>query len=301
MTTEEILTQLRNPGNQIPREALAEVIQRREEFVPLLIAEIEKATELAEEADPDDSLPCFALYLLAELRETRALEPILAWFALDKAEGESMFGDVLAQDAAAMLAALAHDNPARLREYALQKGLSSWLRGFTFEALVRQVQWGEQPREPLVQYFSGLFKTNALRNDDIAWTLLIVSCLDLHPGELLDEIRGIYERDLVDLFVVGDFDGIQHEAANDLEAHLRRGAQEHPPITDTARAVSWWGCFQRPRPLRSTVTPLPADSDSFDEEPGLTPRQEQPKIGRNDQCPCGSGKKYKKCCLPAGG
>lgn len=22
------------------------------------------------------------------------------------------------------------------------------------------------------------------------------------------------------------------------------------------------------------------------------------KIGRNDQCPCGSGRKYKKCCLP---
>ena len=25
-------------------------------------------------------------------------------------------------------------------------------------------------------------------------------------------------------------------------------------------------------------------------------RREQPKIGRNDPCPCGSGKKYKKCC-----
>lgn len=24
--------------------------------------------------------------------------------------------------------------------------------------------------------------------------------------------------------------------------------------------------------------------------------REQPKIGRNDPCPCGSGKKYKKCC-----
>lgn len=23
------------------------------------------------------------------------------------------------------------------------------------------------------------------------------------------------------------------------------------------------------------------------------------KTGRNDSCPCGSGKKYKKCCLPA--
>ena len=24
-----------------------------------------------------------------------------------------------------------------------------------------------------------------------------------------------------------------------------------------------------------------------------------PKVGRNDPCPCGSGKKYKKCCLNA--
>lgn len=25
-------------------------------------------------------------------------------------------------------------------------------------------------------------------------------------------------------------------------------------------------------------------------------RRENPKVGRNDPCPCGSGKKYKKCC-----
>ena len=25
-------------------------------------------------------------------------------------------------------------------------------------------------------------------------------------------------------------------------------------------------------------------------------RRAQPKVGRNDPCPCGSGKKYKKCC-----
>ena len=27
-----------------------------------------------------------------------------------------------------------------------------------------------------------------------------------------------------------------------------------------------------------------------------TPRQRTPKVGRNDPCPCGSGKKYKRCC-----
>jgi SEC-C motif-containing protein len=30
--------------------------------------------------------------------------------------------------------------------------------------------------------------------------------------------------------------------------------------------------------------------------PQATQRLEAPKVGRNDPCPCGSGKKYKKCC-----
>jgi len=25
-------------------------------------------------------------------------------------------------------------------------------------------------------------------------------------------------------------------------------------------------------------------------------KRSEPKVGRNDPCPCGSGKKYKKCC-----
>lgn len=37
---------------------------------------------------------------------------------------------------------------------------------------------------------------------------------------------------------------------------------------------------------RSTVTPFV---------------REQPKVGRNDPCPCGSGKKFKKCCGAGGG
>lgn len=35
---------------------------------------------------------------------------------------------------------------------------------------------------------------------------------------------------------------------------------------------------------------------SYDHEPYVRP---EPKVGRNDPCPCGSGKKYKQCCLKA--
>ena len=36
----------------------------------------------------------------------------------------------------------------------------------------------------------------------------------------------------------------------------------------------------------------------FDPTPTSQPvHRSEPKVGRNDPCPCGSGKKYKKCCL----
>ena len=36
-----------------------------------------------------------------------------------------------------------------------------------------------------------------------------------------------------------------------------------------------------------------SDGDLVKEKPEV---REGPKIGRNDLCPCGSGRKYKKCC-----
>jgi preprotein translocase subunit SecA len=46
------------------------------------------------------------------------------------------------------------------------------------------------------------------------------------------------------------------------------------------------------------ITETHADAGDGDQKP--RPKQEtvvrtQPKVGRNDPCPCGSGKKYKKC------
>ena len=40
---------------------------------------------------------------------------------------------------------------------------------------------------------------------------------------------------------------------------------------------------------------LPALGDLIDPDP-VSPITREEKVGRNDPCPCGSGKKYKKCC-----
>jgi len=43
----------------------------------------------------------------------------------------------------------------------------------------------------------------------------------------------------------------------------------------------------------SARAPVPARTGGDDVI--KTVRRDEPKVGRNDPCPCGSGKKYKKC------
>jgi preprotein translocase subunit SecA len=65
---------------------------------------------------------------------------------------------------------------------------------------------------------------------------------------------------------------------------------------------------ESPQPARASAGPLPrreafdpsrGENESNGEELQLVipaVRRESPKVGRNDPCPCGSGKKYKNCC-----
>lgn len=57
-----------------------------------------------------------------------------------------------------------------------------------------------------------------------------------------------------------------------------------------------YGSWSDPELDRSAVTAI---ADLRDLAAVAPVRRTDPKVGRNDPCPCGSGKKYKKCCLNA--
>src|SRR4051812_11563064 len=77
-----------------------------------------------------------------------------------------------------------------------------------------------------------------------------------------------------------------------------------PPLilNDPAAEAAASSVFGAPRspapntaaPPRNTATQQPPRVGG-DDAPVKTVRRDEPKVGRNDPCPCGSGKKYKKC------
>jgi preprotein translocase subunit SecA len=106
-----------------------------------------------------------------------------------------------------------------------------------------------------------------------------------------------YKREAFDLFQ----DMVERVKSAVVELLLRMQiAREARPEAPVAR----------PAPRRATPAPSPTVLSHRPAERGPEPgRASGPaaraaaasgKTGRNDACPCGSGKKYKKCCLPKG-
>jgi SEC-C motif len=100
-------------------------------------------------------------------------------------------------------------------------------------------------------------------------------------------------------------DGVAKDLAEEPELILERSRRRcRGPIEDTVAEMSWWACFHREdsdRPGSSTEATPAAFRSGFTRAPWPEPFvRDGPKVGRNDPCPCGSGKKYEKCCLWAG-
>ncbi len=73
---------------------------------------------------------------------------------------------------------------------------------------------------------------------------------------------------------------------------------EEPNIEEKSHIVQLETARSLVSELENEMIPMPPSipTGTTFVQPPVTPITIEPKIGRNDPCPCGSGKKYKKCC-----
>lgn len=105
-----------------------------------------------------------------------------------------------------------------------------------------------------------------------------------------------YRRESGDLFRTF-LDEVMHETIKVLSLVQIEGSQDVQDYEEQQVA-------ERPTQLEAThpsaqgiADAMASEDDRHEEdEQERTYRREMPKVGRNDPCPCGSGKKYKQCC-----
>ncbi len=107
--------------------------------------------------------------------------------------------------------------------------------------------------------------------------------MELPPGLDIQQIKSLIESPQGK--VMADFIVYCQEKGVDISS----GNMNDPKI---ARLQNEW--ISTPRTAFNGKTP--SDMLSATQEKVETVRYQSPRVGRNDPCPCGSGKKYKKCC-----
>ena len=98
----------------------------------------------------------------------------------------------------------------------------------------------------------------------------------------------------------GMFDELMANIKSEICRNIFRTTTSQQAFEDFNRTVSYSNAADTDQAGFSAQLSALADEAMADEEmeeaPRATPVRAGPKVGRNDPCPCGSGKKYKKCC-----
>lgn len=110
--------------------------------------------------------------------------------------------------------------------------------------------------------------------------------------EMLDSIRNLVMSRVFKVRIQLSPEALEARRRAAMQAQRNMNAQhsEAENITQQARPVSSMNGALSRRQAGNSITAQHTQGQS------VTVRRTSPKIGRNDPCPCGSGKKYKNCC-----
>jgi hypothetical protein len=273
---------------EFPREALTTAIKLREKITPRLLKIFEGQEEHAYEMRKQKHLMMhiYALYLLAQFREERAYPLIVSFFSLPGDISVEITDAVVPTDLHRILASVYDGNDAPLKSLIEDTNVNEHVRNAGLKVFVVLVAVKKKSRAEVMDYFKSLFRDKLEKQPSLIWDGLVICSLDLYPEEVYEDIQQVYANNWISGDVVG-FDEVQETNALGKDKVLERlqNNTRYTFIEDTVKEMQGWSRFAPSKKLKE-----PQQQTS---NPGAKKGQ---KIGRNEPCPCGSGKKYKKCC-----
>ena len=273
--------------------------------------------------------PLAALAMLCELEAGEAgLKPLLFLLGQNEDVLEFWLGDSLTEDIWRYVYDLGqHSLPLLFEFLSASDGYEfsySPIRKTIEQLLLHQPEKIAEVEEMIGATLRKLANSPILRKvNPGAATALASLCLDFHLSEFEQELKILYQAELVDTWQLGSWEeyvAALNDAGSPDQTHFRKAAIT-PPLKRFDDLLNAWksgqalnaqsgakkrgidnwlekllpeakvGNTSKPKP-----SPLKLTERRYLNEYGIPFKRESAKIGRNERCPCGSGKKYKQCC-----
>jgi len=262
------LTKLFAAGKDPSADLIREIIDQGDEAVAPLLVVLNDEELQFEDARGGGWTPVHAARILGELRAAEAVEPLIKWLG---AEGEA-----LAQAVPLALARIGEPAREPLMDYARDTSHDLMARAGALEALTRMTGPHSKLHDPVVAHLR-LIVGGTERGEDEFRAFAVVNLCDISDDSAWDDILIAYRQNRIAKRLINVNEAREHMRARGGNWKLREAAESIVPQYEAPPHDA------EPRAVRRRPTGKAALGPEF------------AKVGRNDPCPCGSGKKFKKC------
>lgn len=302
---DDVMWQLDQGHDVLPVEAIRKVQSVPPLFIEALIESLEDATAaVAAGEEPEGEAYFYALFLLTEFQEHSAWPAIFRAISLPGDGPFELFGDAVTECLCRVMAVFLADRVDELEQLILNQELNEYVRWQGCHTYILWVRDGKMTREQAVSHLRRLLRRGIAMRDEFLVTGLVCDLYEFADPDSTPELREAFDQELVDDSMI-DWGSIENGFSDEAN-HFAQSLERCPPtgVPDTVSELSRWASFSQSdardpdvgADWSSDLDPTP----DFDRLSGLddstTIRNDSPKVGRNDPCPCGSRKKYKKCC-----
>jgi hypothetical protein len=323
MNLEQALLVIANAhGNELPVEALEAVKTDWSVFYPDLERLIDQfIADDTSLTDEQNALLFFGTFLLAELKHSPALPKVLQMFSRSDTiltPIEKVFGDALTELTPTLFYNVADGSTQLLSDYIVDGHQAMYCKASAMEAVFAQYEVAVIDKtelgEHVTRWLAGFLAIPSSINSFLM-SALADYCIKYQLDDFKNKFIDLCDKDLGNESLFDENRFKQHEVKAWDRADGPKLIQSGVIQTDfnlVETLKTWIDDEPEDEEQPSVVNEDFEGFDSLMGEGGLlanilydentilensVPVSSLPVAGRNDPCPCGSGKKYKKCCL----
>lgn len=298
MTTEEALKQLEPFSGRIPTDALNTIRETWPEAEPVLLEELDWRIKYPY-ADDRSARFVYALFLLAELKSAAAFERYVTLASFPEFILDRIFGDMVTESLRHFLANTCCGQTEKLQAFIENRAVFEYARSAGLFALEQITLNGGFPLKKMEMYCIELLSRRLEQKPSYMFDTVITVCDHLKFKTALSFIKTAYDRNLADPYVQS-YKAIEASLnqADDLPPEKRRYDVLEPTEREIRFYTDYWGDHGGPAGEKDHSGLLNAPANERRQQNRKNMAGNEP--GRNEPCPCGSGKKYKKCCIATG-
>jgi Protein of unknown function (DUF1186)/SEC-C motif len=277
-----------------PDIAIASCAYRMEEAAPPLLALLERAADGEKLSNGEEVLLFRGIHLLGGNRREKAFKPLLRLLAQDPERVDLLLGDAITETLPRIAAGMFDGDTVALLSAITAGSTEAFVRNSLLHAATFLTFDGRIGRDVFTGFLEGFFRQRLAPQGDPVWAGWVEAVAFLGLAEFRPMVKAVFDEEVIDPSAM-TFEYFERDlewALRDAGDPERIKSARLGYIEDSLDSLLWTRHFNEEDP--SDYSPGLLSAGVLPQYPEINMNRD---VGRNDPCPCGSGRKYKKCCL----